>query len=325
VENIDVVIDPFFTSEELNQLAKEAGFVVRKGKISGSIFMDLIVFKQSNLKKQSLNDLSGVLKDQGVDITKQSLHDRFNENALLFFKIALEKLLLKQMVQAQPFISEFDRFNRILIKDSTCFQIDESLAEYYPGSGGKGSSASVRIQFEYDVLSGAINDMSVNAFNEQDPKDSIATIELTKEGDLIIRDLAYMSFEVLKYISSNHRFFLCRAKPNAYIYELKDEEYVKVDFVEIDKYMKHIGIDTLEKELYLGNNEKLQIRLILHRLPANEIAKRIRTARANNLKNGGSGHLSKEHNARISFNLFITNASWDLIPTVQAWPLCRLR
>ena len=74
-------------------------------------------------------------------------------------------------------------------KDSTCFQIDESLAEYYPGSGGSGSDASVRIQFEYDILSGKINDLSLNSFNDQDAKDSVATIELTEHGDLIIRDL----------------------------------------------------------------------------------------------------------------------------------------
>ena len=58
VNCLDVVVDPFFTEEELNQLGVEAGFVQRKGKLNGSLFLDLIVFNSDNLKDQSLNDLS---------------------------------------------------------------------------------------------------------------------------------------------------------------------------------------------------------------------------------------------------------------------------
>ncbi|MCP4622813.1 MAG: hypothetical protein GY850_04695 [bacterium] len=43
-KNLDLAIDPFFSTEELNQLAIEAGFVQRSSKLNGSIFLDLIVF-----------------------------------------------------------------------------------------------------------------------------------------------------------------------------------------------------------------------------------------------------------------------------------------
>ncbi len=235
-------------------------------------------------------------------------------------------MLHKQLDCSRLSFANLKLFNRILLKDSTCFQIDESLAEYYPGSGGSGSSASVRIQFEYDILSGKINDLSVNAFNDQDAKDSVATIELTEKGDLIIRDLAYMSFEVLEYISDNMRYFLCRANPNAYLYEFKAGEYVKIDFTEVTKYMQKYGIDVLEREVYLvRQKKKLKVRLILHLLPSNEIAKRLRKARKNNLSKGGDGNLSKEYIARASLNLFITNANQNLIPTKNVWKLYRLR
>ena len=48
----------------------------------------------------------------------------------------------------------------------------------------------MRIQFEYDLLKGQINDLSVNAFNDQDTTNSTETLELTREKNLIIRDLA---------------------------------------------------------------------------------------------------------------------------------------
>ena len=89
---LDVVIDPFFTAEELDQLAREARFVQRESKLNGSLFFDLIVFHSENLKAQSLNDMSVTLKDEyGIEIRKQSLHERFNHYALAFFKRSLGK------------------------------------------------------------------------------------------------------------------------------------------------------------------------------------------------------------------------------------------
>jgi len=326
VDNLDVAIDPFFTEEELNQLAIESGFVSRKGKLNGSLFLDLIVFNSENLKDQSLNDLSVILKDRHeIDITKQSLHERFSENALLFLKDALEQLIGKQLNTERSVFGDCKAFNRILIKDSTCFQIDESLAKYYPGSGGRGSKASVRIQFEYDILSGEITDLSLNAFNDQDAKDSVATMELTKQRDLIIRDLAYMSLEALQLIVKNLAFFLCRANPNTYIYEKEGDKYKKIDFVKITASMRKYNLGSIQREVYLGCKEKFQVRLIIYLLPEQEVAKRLRNAVQNNKKKGGNGNLSKEYKARAFLNLFITNASEEQIPMDHIWQLYRLR
>ena len=62
VNNLDIAIEPFFTKEELNQLAEESGFVQRERKLNGHAFFDLIVFFSDNLKNQSLNDLTLILE-----------------------------------------------------------------------------------------------------------------------------------------------------------------------------------------------------------------------------------------------------------------------
>jgi hypothetical protein len=109
-----------------------------------------------------------------------------------------------------PLLATAKVFQRILIKDSICFQIDESLAASYPGSGSSGSATAVRIQFEYDLLNGHINDLSVQAFNDQDATNSIETLELTQPGDLIICDLAYMNLGVIKRRIAKGASLLCR-------------------------------------------------------------------------------------------------------------------
>ncbi len=309
----------------MNQLARETQFVQREGKINGSVFFDLIVFHSENLKAQSLNDLSIILKDRhDIEIQKQSLHERFNKHALYFLKRALEKMLERQLGQEFLRPDDFKGFKRILIKDSTCFQIDESLAQCYPGSGGGGSDASIRIQFEYDVLSGKINDLSVNAFNRQDATDSLATVEMTREGDLIIRDLAYMSLKVLKSFIAGKRYFFCRVNPIVKILEKSEDGFECLDIVKITNYMKKHELQYLEKEMYLGLTEKMKVRMILYLVPEEEVARRIRKAEQNNKKKCRKP-VSKEYKARASLNFFITNAPPSLIPIEKAWNFYRLR
>ena len=306
-------------------MAEDTKFVQRHGvRLDGETFFDLIVFHSDNLKMQSLNDLSIILENNYTikNYAKQSLHDRFNQYAVKFLTSALEKLLQTQL--STTAIKELaHHIKRVPIKDSVCFQVDESLTADYAGSGGSGSSAAMRIQFEYDLLSGNVIDLSLNAFTDTDAKNSLATIECIHKGDLVLRDLAYMSIEVLNKIIEKSAYFLCRPNANVKMYELINDEYVELNFSEIAKYMKKHNISFFEKEIYYGKKAKLKTRLILHLLPDEELAKRLRKARENTKK--GKRDLSKEYKARAALNLFITNADIEQIPTKNVWQIYRLR
>ncbi len=306
-------------------MAEETKFVQRHGaKLDGEKFFDLIVFHSENLKKQSLNDLTIILKNNYniEQYEKQSLQDRFNQHAVKFLSSALEKLMQTQF-NTTDVKQLANHFNRVPIKDSVCFQVAESLADDYPGSGGAGSAAAMRIQFEYDLLSGNVIDLSINAFTDMDANNSVATIHYTREGDLVLRDLAYMSIEVLNKIIEKLAYFLCRANAHVKMYELINGDYVELNFSKIVKYMEKHKIAFLEKEIYYGKYAKLKTRLILHLLPREALAKRLREAKKNAKKK--KRNLSKEYKARAALNLFITNASVEQIPTENVWQIYRLR
>ena len=272
-----------------------------------------------------MNDLSATLEhNYAIEMTKQSLHERFNNNALHFLKGALEKLFYNQ-IDLNKMNTTIKGIHRILIKDSICFQIDESLKDIYPGSGGDGSDASVKIQFEYDLLNGQINDLSVTPFCHQDAPNSLATIEKTQKGDLIIRDLAYLNLDFLEQLDYiQQAFYLFRAHPNIYIYEKKQGHYVKIDFTEITSYMKKYNITNMEKEVYLGQKKKLKTRLIIYLLPEDQIARKLRKAKKRNKKDKRKT-LSKEYKARASLNLFVTNMSHQQIPMEHVWYIYKMR
>jgi len=326
-KNLETNFKTFFESEELNQLAKDAKFVRRcTGKIDGKMFMDLIVFNNDCLKTQSLNDLSVILQERyDIQISKQSLHERFNKYALTFLKKALESLL-EQQFSTNYLVNEIPGIKRILLKDSVCFQVDKSLYEIYPGSSGNASEACVRIQFEYDLLNGRINDLSLSAYTEQDAKNSMETIEKTHSGDLIIRDLAYMKLDVLEALISKTAFFLSRLDHKVHVYTKKNEgEYQVIDFLKITKHMRKNNLAVMDKEVYIGTEKKLKVRLILYLLPNEAVEKRIREFKKRNKRKGRSTKLSPKYKARLALNLYVTNTSKEQIKTAEAWNFYRLR
>jgi hypothetical protein len=326
-KNLEINFKRFFTSEELNQLAKETQFVRRRsGKIDGKMFMDLIVFNNDCLKTQSLNDLSVILQERyNTQISKQSLHQRFNKYALAFLTKALASLLEKQF-STDYLVNKIPGIKRILLKDSVCFQVDKSLRDIYPGTSGNASEACVRIQFEYDLLNGGINDLSLSAYIEQDAKNSMETIEKTRSGDLIIRDLAYMKLDVLETLIGKTAFFLSRLDHKVQVYTKKSEgEYQVIDFLRITKHMRKNHLAVMDNEVYIGTEKKLKVRLIVHLLPNEVVSERIRRLKKKNKKKGRTNDFSPKYKARLALNLYVTNTSKQQIETANVWNFYRLR
>ena len=312
-----------FNPEEIEQLARNKKFVQRDSKLNGTTFLSLIIFNSNSLHDESLNDLTIALhKNHGVDISKQGLDDRFNAKAVQFLTAALENLLRQQLAEKVSFRNCIE-FKRILIKDSVCFQIDESLAEHYPGSGGSGSKANVRIQFEYDLLDGKIVDLSLNAFNDQDAKNSVLTLDVVNDGDLIVRDLAYMHLESLQGIVKRIGHFLCRLNTQAKVYQEQDGKMIALDFTAIVQSMRQHNIRQIEETVFIGKNQELQVRLFIYLLPEAVYNERMRKANLS-AKNKGR-QLSKEYKARAGLNLFITSAPEELISIETAWQIYTLR
>ncbi|MEA3548424.1 MAG: IS4 family transposase [Thermodesulfobacteriota bacterium] len=313
----------YFNPEEIEQLARSTQFVQRQGMLDGLTFLRVIVFNRNSLATESLNDLTITLeKEYHVEITKQSLHERFSVHAVGFLKAALDTLFYKQLYAKVNF-NNCKEFKRFLIKDSVCFQVDESLADQYPGSGGSGSKANVRIQFEYDLLHGKIVDLSINAFNDQDANNSTVTIDVIEQGDLVVRDLAYMHLDVLHKIVNKYADFLCRLNTQAKVYQLQGDEFVELDFALIVAAMRKHNVSKIEEVVWLGKDHDFKVRLFIFLMPEAEYNERIRKAQQNAQKKGRQ--LSKKFKARAGLNLFITSAPPELITIDTAWKIYSLR
>lgn len=304
--------------------ARQSGFVKRKSKLTGSRFAHLLVFSNGNLAQTSL---LGMCQDfeyghKGI-LAKQSLDERFNSSAVVFLKLLMEEVLSRH-VPSDGFKDLLPVCKTIRIKDATSFQLPEELQDIYPGSGGKTSKACIKIQFEYDLKSGKILELSVGPYTTSDLTNSYQTIESVHEKDLIIRDLGYIGLDFLEKIENRSAFYLNRIKSNISVWTVdKTDCVVVLDLTKIEKQMRESKINTREFLVCLGSDKKVKCRLIVECLPEEVKAEKLR--KANRAAQREGRQLGKDTIARVGMNLFVTNMEEQDIPKELVWSLYRLR
>jgi hypothetical protein len=317
-----------FSQNDIQQLAVESQFYKRANpKINGQIFLELLVFHTQALKQQTLDDLSQLAaKDHDIEITKQALHDRFNSCAVRFLTLALQRLLRTQ-IKGESVQKEITGFNRILIKDSTCFKVDKSLHEVYPISDRDDNTiAAVRIQFEYDVLRGTINDLSIHAFRDQDNQDWKTTNVNIQKDDLIIRDLGYMHLGSTKdLIESCKACVLCRLDTRTAVYVKNNKgDIVKLNISHEHKKMRKLGLPIREFQVLIGVKAQLPMRMVIYDLADEVASARIRKVRKERRRNG-SKTIKAETLVRARITSIITNVTEDVLSKDTMYSLYSIR
>lgn len=297
-------ITEIINEDNINIIAKDNGFFIREVKLDGFKFLDMLLFTHFNHKELSLNDLSIQLKIRyGITIRKQSIDERFTETAVKFLKTVLEKII-NIYVQKNNEI-DFTKYANVRIKDSTAFQLPPTMEDKYPGSGGSASTAMIRIQFEYDLKTGKILDLSIYPFNNQDTKNAKETIDNIQENDLVIRDLAYTAIKNLQKIEEKNAFYLNRLNSTTNVYEDKKGQSEELDFNKLQNYMKANNLQRIEKDVYVGKQEKFKTHIIIELLPQERYDQRVRKAKKEAKRKGRK--LGKIYKSRMGLNVFITN------------------
>lgn len=265
-----------------------------------------------------------MFEQSGNDISKVGIHKRFNESAVNFFKTVLSQLLsgFTDSTCKNKCISPFSAVN---IKDSSKFRLSKNLAEQFPSYGSYGKkSALMNIQYEYDLISGTWKTLEFTQARRNDQLDSKETRNDIIPGSLNIRDLGYVTMGYLQSVLFKDAYFLNRL-PKTNIYTLdKNEEWLQIDWKEIDNKIKKYNLGQLELEVYIGKKEKLKSRLVIFPMPDNVVKERLRVAKQGGKRKKGY-QLSDEYRIKAHYNIFITNVSQDIISTSEIKQVYSLR
>lgn len=296
-----------FNKNKIEEIARNTGFVSRQRKLTGFTFMLLMIFEIRKTNMESLNELSIKLESEGVLISKQGIDNRFNESAVEFMK-KLTCNVLSRKLDRDELLENAAFFNRIIVKDSTVFQLPAEYSEKYKGSGGGASEAGIKLQYEYNLKANTGLDIELQSSCVPDIKSKLQSIQ---PKDLRIEDLGYFKLKRFGEIINSKAYFLSRLKYSISVFSKNDNQYKRIN---IDKLVNKMKVgEKLELQVYLGQKEKLPVRLILERVPdevAAEKRRKLKTDKHNKRKN-----ISKERLAFCDVNAYITNADQDVLPT----------
>jgi len=287
------------------------------------VFFDLMFYASSLLGNSSLEHLvSRLYRHHGISMKKQSLNDRFTKQTIQFVKTVLVRLISKQFSEVLYNEGFLSKFNHVRIKDSTKFNVPQTLAPHYKGSGGSGdtSSAGISIQYEFDLKTGKFLDLNLTEAVRNDQRDADETVEDVCKNDLVLRDLGYFSISVFQRIIQQEAFFLSRLLSSVTVY---DENGVEIDFEKLHKWMTKHGITLCEKQVFIGKEKQLPVRLILGIVPTEVYQQRLRSKEKEQKRKGRE--MKTKTKILLHFNLFVTNVQAEDLPLEKVMPLYRFR
>ncbi|KGT40471.1 hypothetical protein IY08_29930 (plasmid) [Bacillus cereus] len=118
-----------------------------------------------------------------------------------FLEQVLANLLTQRIHSTQEIIHQYTTpFKHIRILESTTFQFPDKFSLHYQGAGGSIHTAGVKIQLEYDLLSGNFLHVYVGEGRENDKTFGSTSLQTIRPKDLYIRDLSYFELHDLQNI-----------------------------------------------------------------------------------------------------------------------------
>lgn len=287
------------------------------------MFLEAIIFSKFNQKKLALNEIANNLQcNYGLEISKQGVDERFNLQSVKFLK-SCTSALLKNNFQQSASIPIFDNFKRIRIKDSTCFQLPENMKAQYPGTGGSASEAGAKIQYEFDLKNGNILDFELTAANANDFTDASKKEGSIEKGDLLLRDLGYISVDSIDHCSKSEAYHISRLKAQTGIYYSKKQNRKNITLLDIQKQLQSSGDDFIEMDVYVGNRRRVPVRLIACMLPKEKIKERIKKMRRKQITAGRK--FKEEFCQTAGLNVFVTNIPKETMSAVDVYNTYKLR
>jgi hypothetical protein len=243
-------------------------------------------------------------------ISREGLHQRFNQGAVAFMAQCASFVLRHKMEgMSAKSATLLNHFKRVLIFDSTSWDIDQKLRDIFPGSGRKAhTSANCKVQLCFEYIRGVISFFDIMPGTKPDNRYSMNLPTLIARGDLLVADLGYFCLDTLSRICSSGAFFLFRFLLGVKLYDAHSGQAI-----DLPKFLRNTPEDVYELSVVMGDSKKRQVccRLVCLRVHDTVANERRRKMRRNAQRK--SRCISKNHLFMAGWIVMITNIpSWWL-------------
>jgi len=307
VSRLSSNLSSLFDEALLNQQAKETGFIVRnRSGLSGCMFLIMNVLELVNYPNNSLQEQCEWLEENyGVRLTKQSLDERYNTFAVTFMRSCFERLL-SGWIKGHKITELKSGFERIFLQDSTTYQLPATMRTFYPSKDASKTGASLKLDYCFNYLDGKVEQLILESGRVPDSKINTMYEPNLRSKDLIIKDLGYWNCKQFEAYNKSGIYFLSRLKTDSSLYDLSTKNKINIeDFLPDDQQIKCFHC--------LLGTQKTPVRVSIEKVP--EYVRIERLEKLNKQAKSQNWTLSTLRIKLCGYNLYVTNASEELLPT----------
>ncbi|WP_134698730.1 IS4 family transposase [Ammoniphilus sp. YIM 78166] len=326
-----------FSPAQLEHLARNLGVIKRKRKIKAQDLISLCVYLGDEASSKSLTNLCSVLDAHfDVSLSTEGLNQRFTNALVNFIRTLFATLCNNKLSSAISLSKPYHYFSRIRILDATAFGLPAYYASSYPATNCTPDKAGMKIQLEYDLISGEYLLVDVESGKTSDCELGTLQAKTVEKNDLCLRDLGYFKIDDFIQMDQLGAYFISRIKPKTYVFTRNSGEvqylldgrvkksslYNPINLKQMMDSMKSGEVKEIP-EVLIGREKKLKTRLILYKLTDEQLKKRqlIRSKK----ERTKTKSYSDETKQLDALHAFITNIPQDVVPKEDIYDLYSLR
>jgi hypothetical protein len=300
-----------------DQAAIDTNFTQRKSKVTGSVFMQAMVFSTLEDPEWRYTNLVAGAVNVGVNVSKQGLAQRFTESSAKLAQRVLESAVTTVIQTETTALPLLERFKGTYIRDSSIIHLPQALKTVWQGgSSSHGSSAGIKLHTRLEVSQGQLAGPVLAPASEHDQSSPFQTEDLpvgaVRMGDLGFFDLDQFALDDQKGI-----FWLSRYKARVRLYTLQGQP------IDLLPWLRQQTADQFECPVLVGQKYQLACRLIVERVPAEVVEKRKRKLKEYGRKK--QTPVGAELLALTEWTLILTNIPIALLSIPEALVLLRVR
>jgi hypothetical protein len=315
-EMIQAFMQPIATEQGI-----ESGFVKRRSKLTATGFTETMVLGVLDQPEATLNELVQIRAKIGIEISEPGLHSRINDEGVALLKglldISLKQFAAHSGVPADVLV----QFSRVDILDSTQITLPKTLADHFAGYNSPGTDAALKIQLSLDYLQGRLNALHLGAGRVPDQNCDLAA-QLATPDSLQLFDMGYAVLERLRRIDEQQAYFLTPLKTRTNVYAHRDAAQ-PLDLAAWLTAQAQAGNTVIDQGVFVGEEERLPVRLVAYRLPQAKVDQRRRQAHHNARKKGRQ--VTHRHLQLLAWGLMITNVPVEKLASEALLTLYRVR
>ncbi|MFC4994406.1 IS4 family transposase [Rubritalea tangerina] len=196
---------------DLDTIAKQTSLIQRKTQGFSALSIIIALIKCLQKGDASFQHIAlEMSKINTSSICRGAVFKRVNGLLMHYLQAVISKILtLNYSIEENS--SSAQKFQRILIEDSTFVPMGAINAANFPGHGNSnGVTAGFKLDLAFDALNNHILHQQFSPARESDKKLGKQLIENIQPNDLVLRDMGYFSIESFSNIEAQSAFWISR-------------------------------------------------------------------------------------------------------------------